>query len=176
MRKPIASSSDPSSALSPRLICAIPPRSAYISRKKRPVPPKSPRPAVSDKITTYKSIFKVPGKRTRRTDLALLLEAAGPLPHLIPRRRRYAAGYYAEEKLSRAAVSAQEREVERVEEKEERVEEKEERVEEKEERVEEKEERVEEKPRNRGCAGVVRRYAGKGMEDFKGPYLITLPI
>jgi hypothetical protein len=119
------------------------------------VPPKSPRLTVSDKKTTYKSIFKDPGKRTRRTDLALLLEAAGPLPHLIPRRRRYAAGYYAEEKLSRAAVSAQDREVER---------------------MKEKEERVEERPRNRRCAGVVRRYAGKGMEDFKGPYLITLPI
>jgi hypothetical protein len=153
MRKPIDSSSDLSSASSPRLICAIPPRSAYISRKKRAVPPKSPRPAVSDKKTTYKSIFKDPGKRARRTSLALLLEAAGPLPHLIPRRRRYAAGYYAEEKLSRAAVSAQDREVERV-----------------------KEGRVEERPRNRRCAGVVRRYAGKGMEGFEGPYLITLPI
>jgi hypothetical protein len=112
------------------------------------VPPKSPRPAVSDKMTTYKSIFKVPGKRTRRTDLALLLEAAGPLPHLIPRRRRYAAGYYAEEKLSRAAVSAQDREVEKV-----------------------KKGRVEERPRNRRCAGVVRRYAGKGMEGLRGHIL-----
>jgi hypothetical protein len=154
MRKPIDPSSNPSSASSPRLICAVPPRSAYISRKKRPVPPKSPRLTVSDKKTTYKSIVKDPGKRTRRTDLALLLEAAGPLPHLIPRRRRYAAGYYAEEKLSRAAVSAQDREVERVKKK--------------------KEERVEDRPRNRRCAGVVRRYAGKGTEGFEGPYLINV--
>jgi hypothetical protein len=51
---------------------------------------------------------KSTGKRMRRTELELLLEAAGPLKLVTGKRTRYARGKYAEERLSKATTVKEE--------------------------------------------------------------------